>query len=591
MSSEYVKHVSPRETAQSDKARPEQVENSAGGFVFELDCWGRLDRWLILGAEGGTYYATEKKIVVAACKAVEECLAKDGPRTVARIAEISERGRAPKNDPAILALAMAAGSKDPATRTAALAALPRVCRIGTHLFHFVRDVGHFRRWGRSLTRAVSRWYTDRPVDSVALDAVKYQQRDGFSHRDVLRLAHPKAETPELAALFRWIATDSVMLGERSVARKLALPAAPGVIAGANLIKTYPALDASKLPRIVEGFERMKDFKRGPEFVARVIREYGLTHEMVPGEAKDSPLVWEALLEKMPMTAVVRNLAKMTAVGILSPMSAGAKRVTAALSDAQAIRKARLHPVALLLAQLVYAQGRGVKGKLSWTPSREVIDALDAAFYLTFEVVEPTGQNTLLAIDVSGSMDGGVIAGAPGLTPRIAAAAMAMVTARSEKNWHAVGFSSGAAGEWKYGEGRSKWSGAGRMFSSMASSGLTPLTISPKQRLEDVAQVMRRVPMGGTDCALPMLYAAANKIDVDAFVVYTDNETWAGNVHPFQALQAYRQVAGKPRAKLAVVGMTATEFTIADPSDAGMMDVVGFDAAAPALMADFFRGGK
>jgi 60 kDa SS-A/Ro ribonucleoprotein len=39
----------------------------------------------------------------------------------------------------------------------------------------------------------------------------------------------------------------------------------------------------------------------------------------------------------------------------------------------------------------------------------------------------------------------------------------------------------------------------------------------------------------------------------------------------------------------VVGMTATEFTIADPSDAGMLDVVGFDAAAPAVMADFSRG--
>ena len=44
-----------------------------------------------------------------------------------------------------------------------------------------------------------------------------------------------------------------------------------------------------------------------------------------------------------------------------------------------------------------------------------------------------------------------------------------------------------------------------------------------------------------------------------------------------------------RAKLIVVGMTATKFTIADPSDPGMLDVVGFDAAAPRVMADFARG--
>ena len=42
------------------------------------------------------------------------------------------------------------------------------------------------------------------------------------------------------------------------------------------------------------------------------------------------------------------------------------------------------------------------------------------------------------------------------------------------------------------------------------------------------------------------------------------------------------------AKLVVVGLTATEFTIADPNDAGTLDVVGFDAAAPAVMGDFAR---
>jgi 60 kDa SS-A/Ro ribonucleoprotein len=36
-------------------------------------------------------------------------------------------------------------------------------------------------------------------------------------------------------------------------------------------------------------------------------------------------------------------------------------------------------------------------------------------------------------------------------------------------------------------------------------------------------------------------------------------------------------------------MTATEFTIADPKDGGMLDVVGFDTALPDAMAAFVRG--
>ena len=83
----------------------------------------------------------------------------------------------------------------------------------------------------------------------------------------------------------------------------------------------------------------------------------------------------------------------------------------------------------------------------------------------------------------------------------------------------------------------------------------------------------------------MLAATAEKLEVDAFVVYTDNETWAGQVHPVQALREYRQATAIP-AKLVVVGMTATGFTIADPANGGMLDVVGFDAAAPAAIADF-----
>jgi 60 kDa SS-A/Ro ribonucleoprotein len=118
--------------------------------------------------------------------------------------------------------------------------------------------------------------------------------------------------------------------------------------------------------------------------------------------------------------------------------------------------------------------------------------------------------------------------------------------------------------------------------------MMPLSISPRQRLDDVLKAVDGLAFGGTDCALPMVWATRHRIPVDTFVVYTDNETWAGAVHPFQALCEYRQRMGRA-ARLVVVGMTATGFTIADPADPGMLDVVGFDTAAPQVMADFTRG--
>ena len=119
------------------------------------------------------------------------------------------------------------------------------------------------------------------------------------------------------------------------------------------------------------------------------------------------------------------------------------------------------------------------------------------------------------------------------------------------------------------------------------SGITPVALSPRMRLDSVIAKVRAIPMGGTDCALPMVWACRNQLRVSAFVTYTDSETWAGNIHPAQALAQYRaEFVGN--AKAVVVGMTSNGFTLADPNDRGMLDVVGFDTSVPAVISDFVR---
>lgn len=69
------------------------------------------------------------------------------------------------------------------------------------------------------------------------------------------------------------------------------------------------------------------------------------------------------------------------------------------------------------------------------------------------------------------------------------------------------------------------------------------------------------------------------------MIYTDSETWYGKIHPTEALRQYREQMGIP-ARLIVVGMVSNGFSIADPNDAGMLDVVGFDTATPQVISDF-----
>lgn len=502
-----------------------QVKNSAGGYSWGIDDWGRLDRFLILGSEGGSYYASEKELTIKNAEAVLRCIKADSARVVNRVVEISEAGRAPKNDPAIFVLAMVAGMGDEKGRQAAFKNLSSICRTGTHLFSFVEEVEKFRGWGRGLKNAVAKWYLDKDPSQLAYQVVKYRQRGGWSHRDLLRLAHVKSEA--LNDIFHWIVKGDI---------------------------------SENLHQLILDFEKLQRAESEKEILETLSGNKSLTWEMIPTEYLKSPAVWEVLLPNLPMTAMIRNLGRMTANGLLKPFSSAVTTAVSKITDEENLKKARIHPIAVLAALCTYQKGCGIRGSLSWEPVPHIIDALDKAFYLSFQNVEPTAKRWMLALDVSSSMNCGAVASIPGLTPRMASAALAMVTARTEKKYHFTAFS----------------------------HQLIPVSISPRQRLDDVVKQIDEIPFGGTDCSLPMFYAMAKKIPVDTFVVYTDSETWAGHIHPSQALNEYRRKMGIA-AKLVVVGMVSNGFTIADPDDAGMLDVVGFDTATPALISDFGKG--
>ena len=515
--------------------RPEQVRNSAGGFVWAVDNWTRLERFLILGSEQGSYYIGERELTAENVGAVRECLKADGERVVRTVVDMSTSGRAPKNDPALFVLALAASPKfaDARTNAAALQVLPHVARTGTHLCNFAAFVEKVRGWGRGLRSAVADWYLTKPVNDLAYQMLKYQNRNGWSHRDLMRLAHPKAATPAQNALFQWAVEGTL-----------------GHLATGDLL-------SSDL-RQVQAFELAKK-PAGEDELIHLIEDYRLTQEMIPSEWKNSARVWEALLDSMPYMAMVRNLGKLTAVGLLQPQSAATALIVARWTDRKRVSNSRVHPIALLAALLIYKQGHGEKGSLAWAPVASVIDALDEAFYLAFDNVEPSGKRIYVSIDASGSMQGSVCNGMPYLTTAMAAAAQAMVLAKTEPN----------------------------AIISAFHEQIWHVDITRKDRLDRACEVIGFTGCG-TDASLPMRDALDRNLAVDAFVILTDSETWYGDRHPVQALDHYRRATGIP-ARLVVVAMSANDYSIADPNDALQMDVAGFDTSVPTLVTQFIQG--
>ena len=524
-------------SAYLDALRPVSptVTTNQGGTAYEADDFARITRFLILGSEGGTYYIGQRELTLANADVVKRCLDADPTRTITMIRDVSTEGRAPKNDPAILALAIAASHADELVRHWAFQALPAVCRTGTHLLHFMAYCKQVRKSSRMYRTAIGNWFNQKDADQLAYQAVKYKQRDGWSLADALRLARPTAPDEAHNAVYKYI-----------VDGKLHIEHTPALIRAAEDLSLHNG-----------------------DLASDAIREYRLPREAVPTELLNRVDIWDALLADMPMTAMIRNLAKMTNVGLITGDmgNEATYTITSRLADAERIQNARVHPLQILAALKVYEQGHGEKGKLTWTPVKRIVNALDEAFYMSFKAVPSTGKRILLALDVSSSMDGSQIAGMPFIS------AMALVTANVEPSAEFVAYSHDLVG----------------------------VTLRPSMRLDEVIRTISAIPMGGTLCALPIWYADRAGEKFDAFVSYTDSETGRSPMYGFgynrgisttpdytDALARYRGRVNK-QARSVVVALTANQFTLNDPLDPMGLDVAGFDSAAPGIIGDFIGG--
>ena len=170
--------------------------------------------------------------------------------------------------------------------------------------------------------AVGRWYAAQPVGRARLP--------GGQVPPARRLDAPRPAAPRPPG-----EPGRARATRRSTCRRSTRACSSGSSAAAS---------TDGLPRIVEGFARAQAAAT-PAEAAELVREYGLPREALQTEHLTSPEVWEALLEDMPMTALIRNLATMTRVGLLAPGSAGTAKVVAQLGDAERLRRARVHPIA------------------------------------------------------------------------------------------------------------------------------------------------------------------------------------------------------------------------------------------------------
>jgi hypothetical protein len=667
---------------QTCKIDIDQVLNCSGGYVWKLSTIEHVNRYLVLGGakDMGNYYRQADDVSHECALSVLQMIRSPDASQFIQLCDllkaVSVGGRAPKQEPVLLSVAAAiVFAKNAQEKEIAFETAKACIRIPTHMFMlagFVRDLSMAKPqnkgkgWGTGFRRTMAHYYLSHTGRELAFHMTKYQNREGWTHADMIRMLHinpatladdgarlmfdyvmmkyarksktpsektlanlasqkvaivpnpfkplTKAEfveklnaisTPQIptaasiaAPAHSAIPTFAQKTGAQTVASKVAgfvsaltsvMPSAAAVTASKPAAQaeddTFVLISEEDDEAVVGSSQKKKASSQSQlQQVAYLLKHLHAIHEA--GEKKDVPLacalirsgrlvrehvpttlfgskeIWLTLLETMPLEALLRNLGKLTQIGVAAEKH---REIVARLVNQTEVLKARIHPIKVLVASKVYTNGCGDSGSLTWTPNAYISVALTDLFRISYGAVTPTGKRIMLGIDVSGSMSSQVL-GSKVLSCRDASIAMALLYMETEKNVSAVAFS----------------------------ETLTDLIAPSKfqlrrgMTLQQALAVTNGMNFSATDCVLPIQHAIRCKLPIDAFIIITDSETYAPNEHPQNALIRYREVMGI-EAKLIVLGMTGNCFTIVDPNDRNTLNLAGFDTSTPEIASMFMRG--
>jgi 60 kDa SS-A/Ro ribonucleoprotein len=501
--------------------KEEMKENLSNGISFKANDFIALRRWMLIGSMNSAFYQSSNKMTELNIDILEKCVKIDANKVSEEILYATEKGI--NNHTPILALVYLSKGNFYAKKKFR-EIFSKVIRTASHLYEFFSYCKELRGMGQTIHKTVNSWLDTRDAKELEYQFLKYQQREGWSARDVLRLIKPKTKNTIKNSVYGW---------------------AVGKIKETS----------SELVRL-NAYEHLKEGNVPEHDVIKYINELNLTHEMIPANIKRTPEIWEALFQKMPVGASIRNLGNLTDKGIFKNLS-NLDLLEAKLSK-ERLSKGRVHPLTIANAYKTYQRGSGFCGKLFWAPVPRICDIFEVAIEDSFDVLEPTGKVFFHAMDISASMTGNAVRNLQ-MNPMEIEGIMTLASIRSEKNYFVGGFS----------------------------DNFVPLLNIRRKGCSFADVVSRKIfdglKFGGTDAGSAYQYAISNDIYVDIFVFWTDNENWKG-YQPSQLLKEYRSKVNK-NAKAIYITLVpyGDAISLVDPKDPLSYDIAGFSSETPKLI--------
>lgn len=519
MKSGYTFHTNPKNVSISNpipNREAEMVQNLAGGYAFKAEDFVALRRWLLTGSENNAFYQARGEMTSLNVAILKEATVADPVKVAEEIVYASDHGL--NNHTPILALVYLSIGNDIAKSQFKMI-FNKVIRTASHLYEFMEYTKGLRGFGKVIHTVIENWIKAKELKNLEYQFLKYQSREGWSARDVLRKVKPIPRDMNESNLFAWIAG-----------------------------KTFTS---EALP-LIEIYESLKKGTYKENDVIKLIIDYNLTHEMIPANIERTKGIWEALFQKMPITATLRNLANLTNKGIFGNIEN--LKILETKFSKDILLRGRVHPISVVSAYKIYSAGGTLgRSQLTWKSVPMVEDILEKAIMDAYDVLEPTGKFFLHAVDVSGSMGSPVLENI-WMTPREIASIMALATIKSEKYYEILAVSKPA----------------------IPFKGLTKSTSFRDILTGRHLQEIPREYVGSlTNLGSVISYATANKIKADVIVTWTDGQSWVGD-HPSILLKEYRSRVN-PDVKMvyAILVPYGDRISLTDPRDTKSYDLGGF----------------
>lgn len=446
--------------------------NAAGGKAYTSSPKHALAQITATNCFNGTYY-TDAEANLTIAKDAALALLKE-PEFLAKCAVYGRDKAYMKDMPAFLMVMLHQADKKLFRRV-----FPKVIDNGKQLRNFINMARSGAVTGKkenmtsgAIRHAIRDWFASKP----AWVLFKASIGNDPSMRDILRMARPRPESEEKAALYAYM--KGAEYDEKEGVYRTWRRKNPNDPTSERYVTHTHSFNS--LPQIVQEFERFKK-SGGQGEVPNV--DFRMVDNLISDEG------WKAIARRAPWQMTQMNLNTFERHGVFKDAEL-CEIVARRLRDPDAIQKARVFPYKLFQA---YKETSGIPPM--------VRDALQDAVDVALSNVPEIKGKVKIAVDVSGSMSSAVTGNRPGVTSKVRcvdqAALFASALFRKNRNAEVMPFD----------------------------TSVHKCDLNPRDSVFTNAEKLAKFGGGGTNCSLVLNKLNSTRTKADAVIYISDYESW------------------------------------------------------------------